>query len=588
MLLETVSAIKKPRDSSQARGISRPRLETLQDLMDAIRRGDPGDSKLVAMLGATADHISRALGKPLNDILICQLPTLRPALRIHLRERRFKRNSIRSYANFLRILLAKARELGWSECSPDVERAWEEIRRVTRKKLACSTIIRYAIRNGLTPAQFTEAHLTNWREAAIRDGRSAGYLTDIKGRLKKAVYDAGLSWMLPRLAFQVYEERSYGFGPTRLSEPLRTQILDLLKWKTAEFSPGRTRRTKNRPISAKHLRLLLCQLAAFAARTQKEAPTSLSALLSREIVTGYAEWALNQKRVKGRTVHTALGRICGLKCYPPLASPDFSWIWELMAQLPLEEYAQIKERKERRRVPYDDLARIPDQIRREAALRADLTPRRRAAMGRDALLIRWFTVLPWRQRNVRECIIRPFSEGGSLWKEEVPPHIAKSTVVEQALKANPHERFWQFYFRPLETKTGCTVRALLPQQLVKPLEDYIEHHRGILLGARPDPGTLFLGDWGSPLLQNDVSRLVGDITQRYTGHRVNPHLCRDIFATEWLEDHPESYLRLSKILWHSDPKTTIQIYGAGFDESHGARSAEEWLDARDKGKKKSA
>jgi hypothetical protein len=197
-------------------------------------------------------------------------------------------------------------------------------------------------------------------------------------------------------------------------------------------------------------------------------------------------------------------------------------------------------------------------------------------------LIRWFTILPWRQRNVREAKIRPFSEGGNLWKEEVPPHIAKSTEVEQALKANPRERFWQFYFRLLETKTGCTVRALLPQQLVEPLEKYLEQHRGILLGGKADPGTLFLGDWGHPLILNDVSRLVGDITQRYTGRRVNPHLCRDVFATQWLEEHPESYLRLSKILWHSNPKTTIGIYGSGFDESYGARSVEEWLSKRKK------
>lgn len=281
-------------------------------------------------------------------------------------------------------------------------------------------------------------------------------------------------------------------------------------------------------------------------------------------------------------MHTALGRLCGIRSYPPLASLDFSWIWELMAQLPLEDYSQIKERKELRRVPYDDLARIADQIRREATLRADLTPKRRAAMGRDSLLVRWFTVLPWRQRNVREAKIRPFSEGGNLWKEEVPPHIAKSPEVEQALKANPGERFWQFYFRPLETKTGCTVRALLRLHLIEPLERYLEQHRGILLGGRPDPGTLFLGDWGSPLILNDVCRLVGDITQRYTGRRVNPHLCRDILATQWLEEHPESYLRLSKILWHSDPKTTIAIYGAGFDESHGARSVKEWLSKRKK------
>ena len=363
---------------------------------------------------------------------------------------------------------------------------------------------------------------------------------------------------------------------------MRSEVLDLLKWKTAEFSPGRSRRTKNRLVSAQSLRRIISQIAAFSAKTYGESPTSLSALLSRQILTEYAQWALNERRVQGRTVHTALGRLCAIKSYPPLASHDFSWIPELMTQLPIEDYAQIKERKERRRVPYDELARIPDQILREVATRADLSPKRRSAMARDALLIRWFTVLPWRQRNVRECKVKPFSEGGNVWKEEVLPQMAKSLEVEKALKANPRQRFWQFYFRPNETKTSCTVRGLLPRQLVAPLEDYLENHRGVLFTGQPDPGTLFLGDWGHPLIQNDVSRLVGDITQRYAGRRVNPHLCRDIFATQWVEEHPESYLTLSKILWHKDPKTTIRIYGAGFDESHGARSVEEWLDTRKK------
>jgi len=49
-----------------------------------------------------------------------------------------------------------------------------------------------------------------------------------------------------------------------------------------------------------------------------------------------------------------------------------------------------------------------------------------------------------------------------------------------------------------------------------------------------------------------------------------------------LEHHPEDFLTLSKILWHRNIKTTLQIYGANFDESHGARRVEQWLDARRK------
>ena len=78
---------------------------------------------------------------------------------------------------------------------------------------------------------------------------------------------------------------------------------------------------------------------------------------------------------------------------------------------------------------------------------------------------------------------------------------------------------------------------------------------------------------------------MGNLTLRYTGRRVNPHLFRDIFAVKWLEDHPEGYLTLKNILWHSNIQTTLQIYGRNFDESHGARCVEEWLDMRKKNKK---
>jgi hypothetical protein len=59
-------------------------------------------------------------------------------------------------------------------------------------------------------------------------------------------------------------------------------------------------------------------------------------------------------------------------------------------------------------------------------------------------------------------------------------------------------------------------------------------------------------------------------------------LVRDILAFKWLEDHPEDYLTLSKDLWHRSIETTLEIYGCKFDESHGLRRVEKWLDSRDK------
>ena len=278
-----------------------------------------------------------------------------------------------------------------------------------------------------------------------------------------------------------------------------------------------------------------------------------------------------------------LGTLRALGAYPPLAKIDFSWVPNSIAELPNDFEVLAKERKERRWVSYDALARVPDQIRQDVERVYGRDERATALMARDALLIEWMITLPWRQRNIRECKLLSFAKRGNLSKEEIPTNstMAKAEWAQQQLRANPAETFWQFYFRPEETKTGNIVRAILPYQLVGPLEDYLRCYRPILVDG-VDPHTLFLNDHGRPFCSRRLESLVGDLTLRYAGRRVNPHLFRDILALKWLEDHPEDFLTLSKILWHRNIKTTLQIYGANFDESHGARRVEQWLDARRK------
>ena len=69
---------------------------------------------------------------------------------------------------------------------------------------------------------------------------------------------------------------------------------------------------------------------------------------------------------------------------------------------------------------------------------------------------------------------------------------------------------------------------------------------------------------------------------------MNPHLFRDVVALEWLQHHPEDYLTVSKILWHARIETTLGIYGRNFDESHGTRRMEEWLDQREASRRSQA
>ena len=159
--------------------------------------------------------------------------------------------------------------------------------------------------------------------------------------------------------------------------------------------------------------------------------------------------------------------------------------------------------------------------------------------------------------------------------------IARPKWVEEVLRTDPRRRFWQFRFSADETKNGHQVQAILPKQLIGLLEDYLDRHRSVLLNEH-DPGMLFLNDCGHKYCEAGMTSRIGRLTAHYAGRRVTPHLFRDIFAVKYLEERPEDYLTLSKILWHRNIQTTLRIYGARFDESHGARRAEEWLESRKK------
>ncbi|MGO9269422.1 MAG: hypothetical protein ACLQOO_04050, partial [Terriglobia bacterium] len=51
-------------------------------------------------------------------------------------------------------------------------------------------------------------------------------------------------------------------------------------------------------------------------------------------------------------------------------------------------------------------------------------------------------------------------------------------------------------------------------------------------------------------------------------------------AVAWLDRHPDDYLTISKLLWHQDLVTTLQVYGRNFDESHAVCRMEAWLKSR--------
>jgi hypothetical protein len=120
--------------------------------------------------------------------------------------------------------------------------------------------------------------------------------------------------------------------------------------------------------------------------------------------------------------------------------------------------------------------------------------------------------------------------------------------------------------------------------LVKPLEDFLTYFRPLLI-CGDDPGTLFINEAGTSMTRQQLEEAVEEMTLRYAGKLVHPHLFRDITALAWLKDNKGDYLTLSKILWHKNVLITVDIYSSRYNESVGANAMNKWVEERGRTKR---
>jgi integrase len=562
------------------------KIASVQDLL-ATLRGNIRTS-LLSDFRTTANHLARYLQVPIEQLSIDALVDVTPGFHAYLEQRRYKRNSVRSYCKFAVMLLANAKQLGWTPREPEVPEPWQPILAVV-EKAGCKGIVRYAIRQRVAPCNFSDGTLNAWGETMFARGRSYSTVQADKSIFRRVLRDCGFAKKLPRLS-QPQNSRQYGIPLSSFPAQLRDQVARLLEWKQAPFALKRPRRCRHRAVTAQMLESAITRLYGFVTKVeptlsniggtrteQREAINNLVELVTQEGVTSFVQWSINDRKMASSSVTGDLALLySAVRHYPPLKSQNFSWFSDLLMQIPPHLQSAVDDRKLRKYLPYDVVADIPLKIDDERRNMPEGASRKQALLVRNGLLIRWLTTLPWRQRNIRECKL-----GVNLVKAEVPQMggIEIPTWVQARVRTNPNETFWQFHFREEETKNHERVRALLPRQLIPVLEEYLEHYRPLLLNGS-DPSTLFLNASGGALDSATLSDLIGEITLRYAHKRVTPHLFRDIFAYKWLRDHPRDYLTLSKLLWHKDLKTTLCCYGSKFDTSHATCQMEEWLDTR--------
>jgi integrase len=555
--------------------ISTPELRTAQDLLTAIK--DLRPNLPIAMLRTTACHVSNFLNTPTEQLPIAALVGLGPRFRDFLRERRYAPKSVRSYSNYLAILLRAAQELGWHPQHPNVPEEWKRILRVMLSHVGCGGVVHYAIQQGKHPSEFCDDDL----DASVRMSRSHEYQAAVKNRFRRALLESDLAGQLPGICCSSQKPTRYSVPLRLFPTPLRNDVETLLKWKQDVYAEGRPRGARHRAISAKSLEACITRFYGFVTKVEKRKRiTTLAQLVTKKSVASFINWSLNERRLKSGPFASNLRLLCAaMRWNPKYKGHDFGWFRTLLSEIQPDPESEKRERKASKYLPYETLESIPAMIRARRNEVGDANSAQVAILVHDELLLLWLVTLVWRQRNIRECQI-----GRNLFKAEVPPlvNIAVPQWAQQKLRANPREEFWQFYFREDETKTHREVRSILPLRLVPLLEEYLERYRPIL--ARDSKTTnLFLSRKGHPFTRSVLASRVSNLTLRYRQKRVTPHLFRDIFAFYYLKHHPRDYLTLSKMLWHTNIQTTIRIYGSKFDESHALCWVEEWLDSRGEG-----
>jgi hypothetical protein len=554
-------------------------VETLEDLVEVIARHERSD--ITRMLRTLKGHISMAADKPANQITLSGLVCLRPVFCQYLVKKQedgsFTRNTRRSYLNYFRILTQKAGKFGSGPFSPEIKKSWSPIKAALSRRYDGSIgIVRDAVAKGISPIVYSEQHLNEWREQMEKSGRHPKYIRCVVHRFRKRILESGLSDQLPRLSWEP-RKRNYGLPLETLPEPLRTQVTTVLQWKEAAYVRGRPNRYRCRPVTVLGLRRVLCGIAGFAQTVLGKAPQSLPDLLSEEIIGKFAEWLLRERGVDPLTVVDLLRMIPPLEKHPLLKGQDFKWVHGIMLDLPPHDDNKVKERKQRKFVRFDLLAKVVSQLEKKADAATDV--RKKAILMRNALLIQLLRVLAWRQRNIRECRLAPSSDGGNIFLEEIAPlsTMALPTSVEKIWRVNPHAKFWQISFDSNGTKSKRPIRALLPRQVIRLLERYVPLRLALLGPGNADPGNLFLNDHGKPMKHWALAHHVEGITSRYLGKQINPHLFRDILAEGWLASG-RGLEGLSNILWHVDSSFTRRVYGRMFDESYGTKGVEDWLE----------
>lgn len=245
-------------------------------------------------------------------------------------------------------------------------------------------------------------------------------------------------------------------------------------------------------------------------------------------VRGFVEEC--EERLKDRSIYNL---VTSLLVIAVGMGPDRDWCWLRRLQARLRRRLDDTSLPSRPEISADQVLNWSLRRLREVDAMDGVTDLRRAIWFRQALMIGFLISRPVRRRALL------------------------SMQLGRQIVAQPDG--YRLVFDAATMKDGRDRSYPLPQQLVEPMERYIEHHRPVLLRGGSS-AALWLNQYGNALTPDGLARELPKVTERHLGVALRPHAFRHVAATSIAERDPEHVGIIREILGHATLRTAEKHY----------------------------
>jgi hypothetical protein len=393
--------------------------------------------------------------------------------------------------------------------------------------------------NRQAPATLGPAALRNVKNNLrwlLRQGETLHLISPLEMPLQswQEVRRVGKHWV-PNRGEQPRRQPTYRLSP--LPPGLAAEFEAFSAWSTALYRPDRPARVHKRPVTLLRYGKAVSAIAGFAHRVEGMPLETLTLQTVTEpaLVRRFTAWWIARRGKVTHTIHMMLRDLQTLAHYWLKDESRAKTLHAIKENLPPAETVHQKEARwvslaaleaaglsqyplNARRL--QDSQRMAKLARRLTRQPSPLTPRsdnyrRIASRVSQCLMLRFLVRIPLRQRNLREM------------------------QLDRHLRRLPNGT-WELTFTGHDLKVGWRhgrehhVTYPFPQDLQPLLEEWLTIWRPLLLNDA-DVRHVFLTMNGQPHSEWSCRYAILTTTWKFAGVAVNPHMIRDIYATEYIK-----------------------------------------------------